>query len=123
MAKQYLFFKLCPETVNYVRSDLLLEKELFVYFKSLNRVETVFELNHFQEIRQLIEKDTDLQRHITHALPDAGIQGFLAIIENPAPLEKQCLASRVSPSHRWIPGIWHAGPAHSRWCGNRQTLG
>ena len=51
-------------------------------------METVFELNHFQEIRQLIEKDTDLQRHITHALPDTGIQGFLAIIENPAPLEK-----------------------------------
>jgi hypothetical protein len=88
MAKQYLFFKLCPETVNYVRADLLLEKELSVYFKSLNRVETVFELNRFQEIRQLIEKDTDLQRYITHALPDAGIQGFLAILENPPPLEK-----------------------------------
>jgi hypothetical protein len=88
MAKQYLFFKLCSEPVNYVPADQLFEKELFVFFQSLHRIETVFELNHFQEIRQLFEKDVHLQRHITHALPDSGIHGYLAIVESPPPTEK-----------------------------------
>ncbi len=94
MAKQYLFFKLCPEPINYVPADRLFNKELSGYFNSLHRIETVFELNRFAEIRQLIEKDIYLQKHITHSLPDSGIHGYLAIIDTMPPIEKmvKCLA-------------------------------
>ncbi len=94
MAKQYLFFKLCSEPVNYVPVDRLFKRELATHFKSLHKIETVFELNRFAEIRQLIDKDVKLQAHITHALPDGQNHGYLVIVDALPPAEKMvtCLA-------------------------------
>jgi hypothetical protein len=87
MARQYLFFKLSPEKTPYVAAADLFKIELIPYFNNLHLINNVFDLFRFQEIRQLIEKDTHLQRTITRTLPDDDVHGYLAITDNPPPVE------------------------------------
>jgi len=88
MARQYLFFKLTSEDISYIDAGKLFQIELSTYFSNIHKINNVFELYRFPEIRQLIEKDFKLQKHITHALPDSENHGYLALTDSLPPIEK-----------------------------------
>lgn len=88
MAKQYLFFKRTAEQFPYTSGDDLFQLELSSYFSNLNKIFNVFELYRFPELKQIIEKDSRLQAHITHALPEQGIHGLLAVCDTAPPVDQ-----------------------------------
>ena len=88
MAKQYLFFKRTAEQFPYASGDDLFHLELSSYFNNLNKIYNIFELYRFPDLKQIIEKDSRLQTNITHALPEQGIHGLLAICETAPPVDQ-----------------------------------